>query len=77
METLYALYNRSRFSKGDFADIVGPMFRSETINLLKQLYQWLLVNPTDIDDAKYLLLKRFSEVTISTVVRSLFTDTET
>jgi len=40
------------------------MFKDETIHLLKQLYQWLAVNPSDIDEAKYLLLKKFSEVHI-------------
>lgn len=38
------------------------MFQDETIHLLKQLYEWLKVEPTDIDEAKYLLLKKFSEV---------------
>lgn len=38
------------------------MFQDETIHLLKQLYEWLIVDPTDIDEAKYLLLKKFSEV---------------
>lgn len=38
------------------------MFQDSTINLLKQLYEWLIVDPTDIDEAKYLLLKKFSEV---------------
>ena len=38
------------------------MFADETISLLKQLYQWLIVDPSDIDEAKYLLLKKFSEV---------------
>jgi len=42
--------------------VVGPMFRDESIHLLKQLYQWLIVDPLDIDEAKYLLLKKFSEV---------------
>lgn len=37
------------------------MFQDETIYLLKQLYEWLIVDPNDIDEAKYLLLKRFSE----------------
>lgn len=38
------------------------MFQDETIHLLKQLYDWLIViEPTDIDEAKYLLLKKFSE----------------
>ena len=40
------------------------MFQDETIVLLKQLYEWLVVDPTDIDEAKYLLLKKFSEVTV-------------
>lgn len=38
------------------------MFQDETILLLKQLYEWLVVNPADIDESKYLLLKKFSEV---------------
>ena len=39
------------------------MFQDETIHLLKQLYDWLnVVDPTGIDEAKYLLLKKFSEV---------------
>lgn len=38
------------------------MFMPDILNLLKQLYDWLLVDPADIDDSKYLLLKRFSEV---------------
>ncbi len=38
------------------------MFKDETIRLLKQLYDYLLVDPSNIDEAKYLLLKKFSEV---------------
>lgn len=38
------------------------MFEDDTIHLLKQLYAWLTVDPNDIDEAKYLLLKKFSEV---------------
>ena len=65
MDALYALYNRLRFSENDFQDVVGPMFRRETLTLLMQLYQWLQVNPADIDDSKYLMLKRLSEVGLS------------
>jgi len=40
------------------------MFQNETLSLLKQLYQWLTVDASNIDEAKYLLLKRFSEVDV-------------
>ena len=38
------------------------MYTDESIQLLRQLYHWLAVDPSDIDEAKYLLLKKFSEV---------------
>ena len=62
LDALYALYNRPRFSESDFTDIVSPMFQSDIVALLKELYQWFLVDPHDIDDSKYLMLKRLSEV---------------
>ena len=65
METLYSLYYRSKFSQDDFDNLVAPMFEADNLNLLKNLYQWLVIDPTDIDDAKYLLLKKFSEVLFS------------
>ena len=62
METLYSLYYRSKFSQDDFNNLVLPMFEASNLGLLKNLYTWLKVDPLDIDDAKYLLLKKFSEV---------------
>lgn len=50
------------------------MFQDETILLLKQLYEWLVVDPTDIDEAKYLLLKKFSEVWMPLMKPLPFTD---
>ena len=47
------------------------MFQDETLLLLKQLYEWLAVDPNDIDDAKYLLLKKFSEV-MMLLINALF-----
>ena len=41
------------------------MFKAETITLLRQLFEWLRVDPADIDDSKYLMLKRLSEVRLS------------
>lgn len=48
------------------------MFQDETIHLLKQLYEWLDIDPTNIDEAKYLLLKKFSEVWMP-LTKALFT----
>lgn len=62
VDALYSLYNRTRFSVDDIRDLVCPMLQEDTINLLNQLYQWLIVDPSNIDEAKYLLLKKFSEV---------------
>lgn len=62
MDVLYTLYNRSRFSDDDFHDLVCPMYRHDTIDLLKRLYDYSIVDPTDIDEEKYLLSKKFSEV---------------
>ncbi|KAG8529326.1 uncharacterized protein KY384_005962 [Bacidia gigantensis] len=61
LDTLYNLYNRTRFSDDDFREIVGPMFRPEMVTLLKELFQWLVIDPQDIDDNRYLILKRLSE----------------
>lgn len=64
MDALYTLYNRSRFSEDDFKDLVCPMYRQEIISLLKRLYEWSVVDATDIDEEKYLLTKKFSEVNL-------------
>ena len=53
------------------------MFQDETIHLLKQLYDWLnVVDPTGIDEAKYLLLKKFSEVWMPLINTFPLTDYE-
>lgn len=48
------------------------MFKDDTLHLLKQLYEWLVVDPTDIDEGKYLLLKKFSEVSFCRSLRMVF-----
>ncbi len=75
METLYVLYYRSKFSKDDFDNLVAPMFEPENLTLLKNLYQWLSIDPANIDDAKYLLLKKLSEVKFAiTIFSDLLTE---
>jgi exportin-5 len=38
------------------------MYTSQMVDLLRKLFEWSVVNPTDIDDEKYLFAKKFSEV---------------
>jgi exportin-5 len=38
------------------------MYTQDMVNLLRKLYEWCIVDSHDIDDEKYLLAKRFSEV---------------
>lgn len=64
MDALYTLYNRSRFSEDDFKDLVSPMYQQDIISLLKRLYEWSVVDAADIDEEKYLLTKKFSEVNL-------------
>ena len=62
MEALCALYNRPNYTDDDVRDLVWPLFKHETVNTLKILYQWSVVNADDIDEEKYLLCKKLSEV---------------
>ena len=41
------------------------MFMTDTVDLLQKLYDWSCVDATDIDEEKYLLLKKLSEVSLS------------
>ena len=62
VETLYNLYSCMSFTDEDVADLVGPMFQPETLVVLKQLYEYAVVPADDINDERYLLCKKFSEV---------------
>lgn len=62
VDALYALYSRPRFQEDDFRDLVCPMYGSKIISLLQRLYEWTIVDVSDLDEDKYLLSKKFSEV---------------
>ncbi|KAB8292991.1 hypothetical protein EYC80_007354 [Monilinia laxa] len=62
VQALYALYTRVHFSDEEFLELVCPMYTSEVVGLLRNLFQWSVVDADDIDDEKYLFAKKFSEM---------------
>ncbi|KAF7882970.1 hypothetical protein EAF00_011459 [Botryotinia globosa] len=62
VQALFALYSRVHFSDEEFLELVCPMYTSEVVGLLRNLFQWSVVDATDIDDEKYLFAKKFSEM---------------
>lgn len=61
-ECLYTLYSKPFFDDDDFESLVCPMYFTQTLELFKNIFNWVPVDPNDIDEERYLFLKRFSEV---------------
>ena len=49
------------------------MYRGAMVSLLKKIYVWSTVDAADIDEARYLLCKKYSEVCDSNNTTYLFT----
>lgn len=62
VEALHALYSRSNFEIEGFQPLVHLMFQTEYVDLLNKLYEWSIVGPDDVDDTKYTISKKLSEV---------------
>jgi hypothetical protein len=41
---------------------VWPMYDTATVETLKRVYEWSVVDANNLHDEKYLLCKKFSEV---------------
>lgn len=46
----------------DSRDLLFLIFDAEYLNTLQNLYQWSIVGPDDVDEPKYLVSKKLSEV---------------
>ncbi|RYN69504.1 hypothetical protein AA0118_g550 [Alternaria tenuissima] len=64
VETLQAIYNRTHLHDDEFVELVCPMFTPGSVSLLREVYNWTLtdMDVNDIDDQKYMLCKRLSEL---------------
>lgn len=62
------MYLRSQFSDDDFTALICPMYHHENVSLLRKIFEWTRVDPQDIDDEKYSLGKKLSEVQIVSAI---------
>ncbi|KAJ5614425.1 hypothetical protein N7528_008079 [Penicillium herquei] len=62
IEALHALYGRSNMGNEESQALVCLLFEPEYLHTLQSLYQWSIVGPDDIDEPKYLLSKKLSEM---------------
>jgi exportin-5 len=59
---MHALYSRTSFNDDEFLDLVVPLYDAKYIELFSQLFEWSTVDAEDIDDDKYQVGKKLSEV---------------
>jgi exportin-5 len=62
VEALHSLYSRSNFDMEGFQPLVHLMYETECLNILQKLYEWSIVGPDDIDDTRYMISKKLSEM---------------
>lgn len=62
LESLYALYSRTNFTSHEFRELIMPMYSDTTVRLLKELFEWSTTDAEDIDEDKYQVQKKLSEV---------------
>ncbi|KAI1117781.1 armadillo-type protein [Nemania sp. NC0429] len=61
LEALHALYSRTSFHEAEFLELVVPLYDAQYVSLFRQLFEWSVIDPDDLDDDKYQLSKKLSE----------------
>ncbi|KAI2634491.1 ARM repeat-containing protein [Xylaria nigripes] len=62
LEALHALYSRASFHKDEFLELVVPLYDAQYVTLFRQLFEWSVIDPDDLDDDKYQFCKKLSEL---------------
>ncbi|KAI2627520.1 ARM repeat-containing protein [Hypoxylon sp. NC1633] len=63
LDALHSLYGgRKNFTDQDLKDLLVPLYDRKHVELFRQLFEWSVVEPEDIDDDKYQFSKKLSEV---------------
>lgn len=65
VDCLHILFTRNYNNDEDFDFFIGSIFTNEGINKLSQFYQSLEIDPTDVDEQIYSLLKKTVEMIVS------------
>jgi exportin-5 len=69
VEVLQAIYSRHHLHEDEFVELVCPMFTPGSVSLLREVYSWSITNldVNEIDQERYTLCKKLSEVSSHTV----------
>ncbi|KAI1809274.1 ARM repeat-containing protein [Poronia punctata] len=62
LEALHALYSRNSFDEEEFLELVVPLYDAQYVALFRELFEWSVVDSENLDDDKYQLSKRLSEL---------------
>ncbi|KAJ5475488.1 hypothetical protein N7539_007775 [Penicillium diatomitis] len=62
VEALHSLYGRNNMGNEESHGLVCLIFENDYLSTLQNLYQWSVVGPEDIDEPKYLISKKLSEM---------------
>ncbi|KAJ5820132.1 hypothetical protein N7474_005723 [Penicillium riverlandense] len=62
IEALHALYGRNNMGNEDSQSLVCLVYDTEYLTILQKLYEWSVVGPDDVDEPKYLISKKLSEM---------------
>ncbi|GAW17865.1 hypothetical protein ANO14919_073320 [Xylariales sp. No.14919] len=62
LEALHALYSRTNLDEDEFLELIVPLLDSQYVTLFRQLFEWSIIDPDDLDDDKYQLSKKLSEL---------------